>query len=330
MSEPLPPCRHRGAARGPERWACNSPKLVAINGTVSSDTCRRCPWPDHSVEGTTAPSHTVPQDRSAPREADSGRRPQPPPQVGPRELEPDRRARTWSLGLTTAPRKTETLRRTLKSLASAGWPRPRVFADGRVRVPGGYAVTRRKPAIGAWPNWHLGLAELMARQPQADFYAMVQDDVLFCRHLRDYLEEAHWPHDAGVISVFCPKIYNNKPGLNRIRAGFGLAGAQTLIFCREAAYDLMGDPWIANYRRRPPQARHFRSDGLSHIDGVVGKWAQLNNWGVYFHSPSLAKHIGFDSVMYPGFKGKPNSRWEDSFVGEPFDARSLLFENRHA
>jgi glycosyltransferase involved in cell wall biosynthesis len=36
---PLPPCSHRGAQVGPDRWKCSAPSLVVPGGTVSAKTC---------------------------------------------------------------------------------------------------------------------------------------------------------------------------------------------------------------------------------------------------------------------------------------------------
>jgi hypothetical protein len=190
--------------------------------------------------------------------------------------------------------------------------------DGPLDVPGGYECSHRLPAMGAWPNWLLGLAELVVREPAADAYVMLQDDVLFAARVREYLEARPWPDDAGVVSIFCPRCYNGPAGFNRVPSGYGLSGAQTLIFPRESAYAFLGHPWVANHRRHAPRGPHFRGDGLCHIDGAVGQWAALVRKPVYFHYPSLARHIGHSSVMYPGFTGKSERRWDDSFVGESF------------
>src|SRR4051812_15694767 len=101
----------------------------------------------------------------------------------------------WACGVTTVPERRGTLLpRTLGSLQRAGFPAPRLFADG-VATPeeaNWYGqtgcATVRCPIVRVAMNWTLGLWELYARQPRADFFAVFQDDVLVCRDAREYVE----------------------------------------------------------------------------------------------------------------------------------------------
>ncbi|MEZ5941753.1 MAG: hypothetical protein R3C18_10190 [Planctomycetaceae bacterium] len=220
------------------------------------------------------------------------------------------------VGLTVAPRGQVTLGRTLGSLVAAGFARPRLFCDGPVEVPEEYAVTRREPAIGGWPNFWLGLTELLARNPNADAYLMVQDDVVFCRDVAAYLANWQPPVDCGVISLFTPACNNGPSGWHPFAAGYGMAGAQALLFPRDRAFDFLAHPWTVNHRRAAPASKHYRGDGLHHIDGVVGEWCKLVRRRAFCHSPSLSQHIGETSVMYPGFTGKQDRRFANTFPGE--------------
>jgi hypothetical protein len=99
--------------------------------------------------------------------------------------------------MTTAPRAEETLSRTIQSYTDTGLPTPNVFADYGAAVPEGYPVTRRDTRVGGWPNFFLALSELVMHQPQADFYLMLQDDVVFCRNVGRYLETRLTAWDGG-------------------------------------------------------------------------------------------------------------------------------------
>jgi hypothetical protein len=118
----------------------------------------------------------------------------------------------WAVGVTAAPRREPTLARTLSSLDAAGWPRPWVFADGEVEIPPGYRVTRHLPPVGGWPNFWLAVTELIAREPTADAYLLVQDDVIFCAGVCDYVSRFDIPDDCGVLSLFCPACHNQGLG----------------------------------------------------------------------------------------------------------------------
>src|SRR5262249_53140182 len=122
--------------------------------------------------------------------------------------------RRWAVGVRTAPRKPPTLEWSLDSLIRAGWTEPRVFADGPVALRDRHAflpVTLRESPIGAWPNFYLGLIELLMREPDADTYLMVEGDVVYYdrQDLRAYLEAVVWPGTTpGILSLYCPATYD--------------------------------------------------------------------------------------------------------------------------
>lgn len=233
--------------------------------------------------------------------------------------------RKCTVGVTVSSSTRTTLAETLSSLEQAGFPRPRLFCDGanptvlEYRCTG-YEVTFREPRIGGWPNFWLALTEMVARDPNADFYVIVQDDVIFSRGVFDYLNSSQFPVGCGVISMFCAQCHNGPFGWHRVKSDYGMAGAQAFAFPRESAFAFLAHSWTVNHRRAAPKSKHFRGDGLHHIDGVVGEWCRLSGRPAVSHSPSLSQHIGYDSVMYPGFRGKRDRRYADSFPGELLDA----------
>jgi hypothetical protein len=221
--------------------------------------------------------------------------------------------RTWAVGITTAPRREETLSRTLESYTRAGLPTPHVFADYGAPVPEGYPATRRDTRVGGWPNFFLGLSELVMRHPQADYYLMLQDDVVFCRNVGRYVERllanpaayaandrrhhaprGENPHaergDYGgaarlaVLSFYCPSGYEQvRTGLRRVDKENGLIGALTFVFPRAAAHALVSGPFGLEYRTGKHGA------GVRHIDGAIGRWAFRNGLGVYFQSTFIRR-----------------------------------------
>jgi len=167
------------------------------------------------------------------------------------------------------------------------------------------------------------LTELVAREPNSDLFLIVQDDVVFSKGVFDYLAATAFPENCGVLSLFFPKCNNSAFGWHPFPTGFGMASAQALAFPREMAFRFLADPWTVNYRRNAPKSQHFRSDGLHHIEGVVGEWCRQNNLAAFTHSPSLSQHIGRDSIRYPGFRGKRDRRFADSFPGVLLDANQI-------
>jgi hypothetical protein len=230
----------------------------------------------------------------------------------------------WAVGVTTAPRRMPTLGRTLASVRSAGWSNIRLFAEPGSPLPPSttstaMAVTRRESTLGAWPNWFLGLAELYQRDPLADAYLMVQDDVLFCVNLRQFLETSLWPGDRlAVVSLYnplSPKATMDLAGYLPFPGG-GLPGALALVFPNFAVRMLLSDQRVLLHCRRGP------SHALKLIDVVVGEWAQRNQLLAWSYSPSLAQHVGDTSSIWPESEDRV-TRQSASFVGETFDATVL-------
>ena len=98
----------------------------------------------------------------------------------------------WAYGITTVETRTDNLLpSTIKSLAKAGFNKPRLFMDSPSHTFYEHLqVTWRTPTVGPLSNWMLGLAELYLREPNAHGYIMFQDDAIFCKNLRKYLEES--------------------------------------------------------------------------------------------------------------------------------------------
>jgi hypothetical protein len=207
--------------------------------------------------------------------------------------------RVWSVGVTTAPRRRPTLDWTLDSLARAGWKQARLFVDSAVTIPGRYAdypVTYREPKLGAWPNFYLGLTELLMRDPHADAYLMIQDDVIFHdrEDLRAYLETILWPSErSGPISLYCSGV------LARPERGWfqhtepWFLGAHALIFSARAAHEFLTDPQVLAHRSSGS------NDGLANIDTIVGQWAARQGTPMIVPSPSLCRHTGQTSSIWP-------------------------------
>lgn len=215
------------------------------------------------------------------------------------EKERTRNITSWSVGITTAPRQNNTLQQSLNSLKAAGWDSPRLFAEPGTEIPDegkSLPLSRRDEVLGAFPNWYLALTELVLRHPRAEAFMICQDDVLFSKNLRDYLERNLWPAEhVGVVSIYCPSHYQQtkKAGFLREDRGWSSWGALAYVFSNPSARAILSDPMVLNHRDFGP------ADGLHNIDSVVGYWCERNQLPYYVHSPSLAQHIGEFSTIYP-------------------------------
>jgi hypothetical protein len=228
-----------------------------------------------------------------------------------------KRVKQWAVGVTTAPRGQPTLEECLTSLASAGWNDPRLFVDGDAALPPRCAdldQTCRSHRVGAWPSYYLALAELMMRQPEADAFLLVQDDVVFAEgfFVRGYLEDVLWPgKKPGIVSLLCPHPYTKPdPGWYPFDDDW-IWGAQAFAFSREAAQGFLTDSRVLQHR----YTRH--RNPLADIDWCVGQWAKRQRQPIYYPTPSLVQHVGQISSLWPGQRawGYRRASWVASRSG---------------
>jgi len=195
----------------------------------------------------------------------------------------------WAVGLTTAPRPQPTFERTLASLRGAGWSDLDVFND--------------MGQSGAWPNWIEGLGELIGRHPHADAYVMVQDDAVFCRGLRSYLEHMLWPAaDVALCSPYCPTPYKrDRGGWHEENHGWNLIGAVCWVLPPESARAIV--------------AELARVEARDRIDARIGRWAREAGRSVWYHTPSLVQHVGVGNSAL-GDENTDSLRIAADFLGE--------------
>ncbi len=195
----------------------------------------------------------------------------------------------FAVAVTTAPRPLPTLERTLASLERAGFDRVRVVGD----------VNRD----GAWPNWLRAVRTLLAESAAADALLVCQDDIICCRHLREYLERTMWPDaSVAVCSPYCPAPYRgDRQGWHQERRGWYLVGALCWAIPRAAAEAILCDLGHVESRNR--------------IDARVGRWALQTRRSVWYHTPSLVQHIGNGNSAL-GDKLENDLRRAVDFVGE--------------
>lgn len=203
----------------------------------------------------------------------------------------------WAVAVTTAPRPQPTLERTLTSLAATGFPEPLLVSD----------ATR----AGSWPTWLAALKRLLEGRPDATAYLVVQDDVIFCRKLRSYLERTLWPSEtAALCSPFCPAAYRRPTaGWHRENHGWYLVAAQCWAIPPATARRMV--------------AELSRIDSFSRVDAIVGRWARDAGLDCWYHTPSLAQHLGLKNSAL-GDNSVTDLRQASDFVGEPYSAAAHL------
>jgi hypothetical protein len=227
-----------------------------------------------------------------------------------------RRIQRWAVGVTTAPRPQPTVHACLDSLSRVGWKVPRLFVDSGVTIADRFSelpLTFRETKLGPWPNYYLALVELLMREPEADAFMLVQDDVIFDdRHdVRTYLEEILWPADPiAAVSLYCSKAYTRPvAGWHELNSQW-IWGALAFVFPRESAKRFVTDPLVFEHRSNP-------TEGLVNIDILIGRWAHERQLPIYFPSPSLVQHIGNESSIWSDPDSRAiGDRRADRFAGD--------------
>lgn len=188
-----------------------------------------------------------------------------------------RRYPDTAYAVTTCPRKVSTLHATLNALDRAGWDEPLIIDDQH----------KRRGAAG---NWLVALTDLYIQQPNAQRYAIFQDDIDVRAHARAVVDALEMPPRAGVLSLYVPAKYTARTsGVHRHDK---LIGALALILPAGPVRELLASGMLASYRATGP------NDGR-YLDVKLGEWMQEQDYAIYYYHPSLVQHTGEHSTLYP-------------------------------
>jgi hypothetical protein len=236
----------------------------------------------------------------------------------------------WAYCVTTVPeRRRDLLPRTLASLAQAGFGQPRLYVDGWDGRGGlydglGLEVTARQTRVRTHGNWVLSLYETYIRHPDAERYAIFQDDLATVRNLHAYLDRcAYQPRTYWNLYTFpsnqglCPRDEHNRPVNGWYRSNQFGRGAVGLVLDRETVLTLLSSRYMVE---RPLDCHR----GHRSVDGGIVTALAREGWSEMVHHPSLVQHTGDVSAM----GNRPHQK-ASSFPGEEYDALTLL-EASHA
>jgi len=252
-----------------------------------------------------------------------------------------KRSLKWSVGITTCPRKDNSffLNQTLNSINKAGWDNNliTIFAEPNSNIPSefnGDVVVRRKK-FGDWTNWATGLYELLLSEPDTDYFLMSEDDVIYNRDSKEYLEVS-FPNlgDFGSLSLYTPSRYHKKKfrGWHNECRGVETWSTVTVIMSKESVIRFFSYEDTQRHRfqdifKAPDVKWGVTCDPKNSVkDAVLGHWAKKNELGIYYHTPALAQHIGINSTISDEKSTIDNSRQAIDFIGE--DARLEILEPR--
>jgi glycosyltransferase involved in cell wall biosynthesis len=199
---------------------------------------------------------------------------------------------TWAVGILTAPRNPPTLFATIESLQKAGFPKLHVFAEPGAVLPAPTSeltVVQHQQRKGPLRNFAIACQSLLNTYPNADCYAVFEDDVSAAIGLRSWCDMEFWPGDHAIISLYTSRVFcDSRPGWQTLNLGrYRTFGALALVFRKNELVDFLSDP----------QVGRFIVSGKVGADGVVGEWALKRCIGIAYHSPSLVQHEGKTSSL---------------------------------
>jgi len=203
--------------------------------------------------------------------------------------------RIWMVGMLTAARTKSCLVGALNSLSEAGFQDVHLFAEPGSSVPDHPAlgsVTVHRQRLGNLANFLTSLTDLYQRSDSAECFAVFQDDIIASANLRAWCDRELWPCEAGLVSLFTPRIHAaDRPGWRVLFPGFyRVHGGQALLFRRDVLERFLSDPQTALQLRL-----NHRCD-----DALVSGWATKKRIGIAYHTPSPVQHVGTCSSIFPG------------------------------
>jgi hypothetical protein len=238
------------------------------------------------------------------------------------------------LGVTTAPRPNGQfyLPTTLASLESTGFSPPyQIFAEPHTPIDD--EVYRRHDVLtaetkrGEWRNWLDAIEVLLAIGGDPLAIMTVQDDVIFCRRIREFLEARLWPSErCGLVQVYTGRRYRGQPdfplGLTKLPLRFvrDMNAACALAF-RPA---VLGEI-LEHAKRHPWKGRHVVTDNpaeVNELDVAIGTALRELDYDIWSCNPSLGCHIGTESALSHG--GPNGNRQALDFPGEDADAFEVI------
>lgn len=246
----------------------------------------------------------------------------------------------WSVGVITCPRKNGFfLDKTIRSINNAGWDDSliTIFAEPKSVTPDFFKgnVVERKKQYGDWTNWATGLFELLLSEPEADYFLMSEDDVVYNRDSKRYLELS-FPHlgTFGSLSLYTPSRYHKKKfrGWHDECCGMETWSTVTVIMSKKGVIDFFSFKDTIKHRfedifKNPNIQWGVKTDPRNSVkDAVLGHWAYTHQLPMYYHTPALAQHIGVNSTITDDPSSVGNGRMAADFVGE--DAALQLLEPR--
>lgn len=193
----------------------------------------------------------------------------------------------------TAPRSVSTLSDTLKSITSAGFQAPIVFAEPKSELSSidESLVVRNQTTLGNFRNWLNALRSIRTKFPNASGYVLFEDDVKVTPDLYDWLKYELWPFECSVVSLYTSSCYlSEKHGwAARAMGGYRHFGSLGYVI-NPALTDVILDSETLKKHLKPDAPKRTK-------DYILGDFFFSLGVRVAYHSPTLIEHTGETSSL---------------------------------
>lgn len=235
--------------------------------------------------------------------------------------------------MTAAPRIENVQSRCISSTLASGFSPLTIFAepdtifDEWVVDHPAITVIKRRHRFGEWQNWTHAMLDAVNQDSQIDAIVSLQDDILFCRNVRQLVEHLMWPSDrCGIVHLYTSRRYGGiipSGKCTQLRSDLvcKMAGACALAFRPEAAADI--SEWgVSNGWRGATSGVKTIPCEKEGLDTFIGEAAAELGWEVWICNPSLALHIGEESTL--GHGGSLGGRQGASWPGAEANALEVI------
>jgi hypothetical protein len=189
-------------------------------------------------------------------------------------------------------------------------------------------VTSRSPPVRVYGNWILALWELYLRTPEAELFAVFNDDILLYKNLKSYLSERTVPfyplnpqYKRGYVNLYTVPAAG-RAILNKRDNGWVFGwhesdqrgqGGAGLVFHHSAVVQLLQSPIMV---QKPLLTNH---KAWKNVDGSICDAMNALDFKEHIHYPSLIQLQTTESTI-----GNDPLPITDCWWGEAYDAMRLL------
>jgi hypothetical protein len=162
------------------------------------------------------------------------------------------------------------------------------------------------------------MTELYIREPNAERYAIFQDDMVCYQNLRGYLdrtltqEKCYWN-----LYTFPQNLQHGRGAKGWYPSNQKGLGAVALVMTREGVISLLTHRHLVE---RPMDAHR----GWKNVDGGIVESHRKMGWREYVHNPTLVQHIGQVSEIKKQHRKHMEYPPTEGFLGEEYDALKLF------